>query len=152
VRTASVCVSAPPLSGRYWRIRYESSIVDGGDYRTVVVYKDSQEMIKLDPVPNEWTVLHTAKKTPNFLALHVELYRSIELSRSDVLFSPGCELLLLIGRLIIPGWPRRRSSDMQGTFRDARAINPLGAFPENEMTGTHRLSESLPSLTGFLSV
>ena len=92
------------------------------------------------------------KKTPNFLALHVELYRSIELSRSDVLFSPGCELLLLIGRLIIPGWPRRRSSDMQGTFRDARAINPLGAFPENEMTGTHRLSESLPSLTGFLSV
>jgi hypothetical protein len=99
VRTASVCVSAPPLSGRYWRIRYESSIVDGGDYRTVVVYKDSQEMIKLDPVPNEWTVLHTAKKTPNFLALHVELYRSIELSRSDVLFSPGCELLLLIGRL-----------------------------------------------------
>jgi hypothetical protein len=111
-------MSAPPLSGRYWRIRYESSIVDGGDYRTVVVYKDSQEMIKLDPVPNEWTVLHTAKKTPNFLALHVELYRSIELSRSDVLFSPaGCELLLLlIGRLIIPGWPRRRSSDDRGLF------------------------------------
>lgn len=29
---------------RYWRIRYESSIVDAGDYRTIVVYKDSQEV------------------------------------------------------------------------------------------------------------
>ena len=32
----------------YWRIRWESSIVDGADYRTVVVYKDSQEVFKLE--------------------------------------------------------------------------------------------------------
>lgn len=62
----------------YWRIRYESSMIDGGDYRTIVVYKDSQEIIKLDPAPREWT----------------------------------------------------------GTFRDDRSINPIGGFPENEMTGT----------------
>ena len=39
----------------YWRIRYETSLVDGGDYRTVVVYKDSQETVKIDPHPAEWT-------------------------------------------------------------------------------------------------
>ena len=39
----------------YWRIRYETSLVDGGDFRTVVVYKDSQETVKIDPHPAEWT-------------------------------------------------------------------------------------------------
>ena len=39
----------------YWRIRYETSLVDGADYRTVVVYKDSQETVKIDPHPAEWT-------------------------------------------------------------------------------------------------
>ena len=24
---------------------------------------------------------------------------------------------------------------LEGTFRDARTINPIGGFPENEMTG-----------------
>jgi hypothetical protein len=62
----------------YWRIRYEPSLADGVSHRTVVVYKDSQSMVKLDPHPAEWT----------------------------------------------------------GTFRDGRLINPLGAWPENALTGT----------------
>jgi len=37
----------------YWKMRWESSEVDGGEYRTVVVYKDTSEVKSLDPV--EWT-------------------------------------------------------------------------------------------------
>ena len=50
----------------------------GGAHRTIVSYKDSQSLVKLDPMPSEWT----------------------------------------------------------GTFRDGRPINPLGADPENALTGT----------------
>jgi hypothetical protein len=61
------------LSGNemYWRVRWEDN------YRTMVVYKESQSPTKIDPVANEWT----------------------------------------------------------GTFRDSRPINPLGAQPENAVTG-----------------
>lgn len=61
------------LSGNemYWRIRWEDN------YRTMVVYKESQSMVKIDPMLSEWT----------------------------------------------------------GTFRDSRSINPLGAQPENAVTG-----------------
>jgi len=55
----------------FWRIRWEDN------HRTMVVYKESQETAKLDPVKEEWT----------------------------------------------------------GTFRDGRGINPLGANPENALTG-----------------
>eukprot|EP00948_MAST-09A_sp_MAST-9A-sp1_P000123 g123.t1 len=37
----------------YWKIRWEPSPVDHEGYRTMVVYKDSQSLEKLDPV--EWT-------------------------------------------------------------------------------------------------
>lgn len=62
------------LSGNemYWRVRWEDN------YRTMVVYKESQSLVKIDPVETEWT----------------------------------------------------------GTFRDSRPINPLGAQPENAITGT----------------
>ena len=56
----------------FWRVRWE----DG--HRTMVVYKESQELAKKDPMLDEWT----------------------------------------------------------GTFRDGRPINPLGARPENALTGT----------------
>ena len=56
----------------FWRVRWED------DYRTMVVYKESQEKVKKDPVQTEWT----------------------------------------------------------GTWRDGRSINPLGAQPENSLTGT----------------
>jgi len=64
------------LSGNevYWRIRWETG--DGNP--TLVVYKESQESRKIDPVLDDWT----------------------------------------------------------GTFRDARDINPVGAWPENSLTGT----------------
>ena len=32
---------------------------------------------------------------------------------------------------------------LEGTFRDARSINPIGGFPENEMTGAMVISSSL---------
>jgi len=56
----------------YWRVRWEDN------QRTMVVYKESQELAKKDPKLDEWT----------------------------------------------------------GTFRDGRPINPLGAQPENALTGT----------------
>ena len=56
----------------FWRIRWEE------DFRTLVVYKESQEKVKKDPEVAEWT----------------------------------------------------------GTWRDGRPINPLGARPENSLTGT----------------
>lgn len=37
----------------YWKMRWEPSVVDGSPFRTVVVYKESQSMKRLDPV--EWT-------------------------------------------------------------------------------------------------
>jgi len=67
------------LSGNemYWRVRWEED-ADGIDHRTLVVYKETQSLTKIDPDMDEWT----------------------------------------------------------GTFRDARDINPLGGWPENELTGT----------------
>lgn len=67
----------------YWRTRWESEkvSVDGEvmkGHRTLVVYKETQSLVKIDPASNEWT----------------------------------------------------------GTFRDGRTINPLGAQPENALTGT----------------
>ena len=56
----------------YWAVRFPK-----GDARTMVIYKETQSLEKLD-APGEWT----------------------------------------------------------GTFRDARAINPRGAMPENALTGT----------------
>jgi len=56
----------------YWKIRWES------DFRTMVVYKESQSTQKIDPNSTTWT----------------------------------------------------------GTFRDARAINPEGAWPENSLLGS----------------
>jgi len=55
-----------------------SSSADGDAPRTMVCYKETQALVKLDPMPDEWT----------------------------------------------------------GTFRDARAINPRGARPENALSGT----------------
>ena len=61
----------------YWKVRWETSIDGSGQpYRTLVVYKDSQDHRRLDPV--EWT----------------------------------------------------------GQFRDHRAINAEGPWPENALTGT----------------
>lgn len=62
------------LSGNemYWRVRWEDN------FRVMVVYKESQSLVKIDPNATEWT----------------------------------------------------------GTFRDSRPINPLGANPENAVTGT----------------
>jgi len=67
------------LSGNevFWRTRWEED-TSGASHRTLVVYKDTQSVAKLDPEPGEWT----------------------------------------------------------GTWRDGRAINPLGAAPENALTGT----------------
>ncbi len=56
----------------YWKIRWES------DFRTMVVYKESQSTEKIDPNSTTWT----------------------------------------------------------GTFRDARGINPEGAWPENSLLGS----------------
>ena len=61
----------------YWRVRWETD-ASGTPHRTLVVYKETQDVRKIDPLPNEWT----------------------------------------------------------GTWRDGRPINPLGAQPENELTGT----------------
>jgi len=61
----------------YWRTRWEAD-AKGRAHRTLVVYKETQHVEKLDPMPGEWT----------------------------------------------------------GTWRDGRAINPLGPQPENELTGT----------------
>ncbi len=61
----------------YWRTRWEAD-AHGSPHRTLVVYKESQDVAKIDPNLDEWT----------------------------------------------------------GTWRDGRPINPLGAMPENELTGT----------------
>ena len=87
----------------YWAIRWEQSVHGGGGDekadddddddddevlpRTLVVYKETQSMTKLDPVEDTWT----------------------------------------------------------GTFRDARAINPKGALPENALTGTMMAANALRS-------
>jgi len=68
----------------YWAVRLERSRYEAADAaeeeppRTVVCYKETQSVAKLDPQLDEWT----------------------------------------------------------GTFRDARAVNPRGAMPENALTGT----------------
>ena len=61
----------------YWRTRWEEDAA-GRSHRTLVVYKETQDVKKIDPQAHEWT----------------------------------------------------------GTWRDGRTINPLGAMPENELTGT----------------
>jgi hypothetical protein len=73
------------LSGNevYWRTRWEGA-ADGTPHRTLVVYKETQHVAKLDPLPHEWT----------------------------------------------------------GTWRDGRAINPLGAQPENALTGQVHIQQT----------
>ena len=61
----------------YWRTRWEADAA-GASHRTLVVYKETQDIRKIDPKLDEWT----------------------------------------------------------GTWRDGRAINPLGPLPENALTGT----------------
>eukprot|EP00929_Paragymnodinium_shiwhaense_P063240 TRINITY_DN31603_c0_g5_i1.p1 TRINITY_DN31603_c0_g5~~TRINITY_DN31603_c0_g5_i1.p1 ORF type:complete len:746 (+),score=133.22 TRINITY_DN31603_c0_g5_i1:153-2390(+) len=39
----------------YWKVRWEASPVDGQAMRTMVVYKESQESVKLDPDAATWT-------------------------------------------------------------------------------------------------
>jgi len=39
----------------YWKVRWESSPVNGEPMRTMVVYKESQESFKIDPEPKQWT-------------------------------------------------------------------------------------------------
>eukprot|EP00051_Salpingoeca_urceolata_P017394 m.236546 g.236546 ORF g.236546 m.236546 type:complete len:755 (+) comp18941_c0_seq3:129-2393(+) len=39
----------------FWRVRYEDSKVDGGKDATMVVYKETQSLTKIDPDKHEWT-------------------------------------------------------------------------------------------------
>eukprot|EP00931_Biecheleriopsis_adriatica_P005993 TRINITY_DN107463_c0_g1_i1.p1 TRINITY_DN107463_c0_g1~~TRINITY_DN107463_c0_g1_i1.p1 ORF type:complete len:738 (+),score=113.50 TRINITY_DN107463_c0_g1_i1:35-2215(+) len=39
----------------YWKVRWESSPVDGQEMRTMAIYKESQESVKIDPNAEVWT-------------------------------------------------------------------------------------------------
>lgn len=39
----------------YWKVRWETSPVDGQTMRTMVIYKESQEIVKIDPSREVWT-------------------------------------------------------------------------------------------------